>query len=119
MPFMRKIASNKLLNRDGLLLLNPLVELDEQGLIMQITTTCSPDCEPFTEFYAGLLVVGLNKMLAAEVMQSTQPLTEWLPSRLTDNSELWLLSSLDFQTLRPTPQTHIQRIGAKGSLPYI
>ena len=115
---MRKIASNKLLTREGVLL-HPLLEVDDIGHILSIRTTANPDREPFTEFYAGLLVVGLNEMLAAEVMQSTQPLTEWLPSRLTDNSELWLLSSLDFQTLRPTPQTHIQRIGAEGSLPYI
>lgn len=101
------------------MVVSPLVTLNEQGLVVQVTNTSAPDREPFTEFYAGLLVVGLNEMLAAEVMQSTQPLTEWLPSRLTDNSELWLLSSLDFQTLRPTPQTHIQRIGAEGSLPYI
>lgn len=111
---MRKIASNKLINRHGLLL-NPLVELDDRGLIVRVTTTATPDREPFTEFYAGLLVVGLDNVHTEELLRCLQPLTEWLPSRLTDNSELYLLTGLDFTTLSPTPQTRIQRIGAEGS----
>lgn len=111
---MRKIASNKLINRHGLLL-NPLVELDDRGLIVRVTTTARPDREPFTEFYAGLLVVGLDNVHTEELLRCLQPLTEWLPSRLTDSSELYLLTGLDFKTLSPTPQTRIQRIGAEGS----
>ena len=95
--------------------MNPLVELDEAGRVVQVTFTAAPDREPFTEFYAGLLVVGLDNVHTEELLHCLQPLTEWLPSRLTDSSELYLLTGLDFRTLCTTPQTRIQRIGAEGA----
>jgi len=54
----RRIATHYLLTKEGWLR-NPLVEVAPDGTILRVTTTEHPDREPFTEFYAGLLLPGL------------------------------------------------------------
>ena len=50
---LRRIASNKLLTREGITL-HPLVELDDRGEVVRIVACPEPDREPYTEFYAGI-----------------------------------------------------------------
>ena len=53
----RRIASNWLWTPEGFLR-RPLVTLDDGGRILDVRTCDAPDREPFTEFYAGVLVAG-------------------------------------------------------------
>lgn len=106
---LRRIASNKLLSREGITL-HPLVELDDRGEVVRIITCPEPDREPYTEFYAGLLVIGLTEAAIEQLQKSREPLTEWLPAILTDQPLLHLVTGLNYSTLCPTPDLRIQRI---------
>lgn len=106
---LRKIASNRLLRRTGLLR-NLLVRLNEQGEVVEVRTTENPDREPFTEFYAGLLVLGLDREQIEQVLKSREPLHEWLPALLTDQPTLHLVTGLDPASLCATPSVRVQRL---------
>lgn len=54
----RRIASHGLLTDRGWLR-NPLVEIGPDGTILSVATCEHPDREPYTEFYAGMLLPGL------------------------------------------------------------
>lgn len=106
---LRRIASNKLLSREGITL-HPLAELNDRGEVVRIVACPEPDREPYTEFYAGLLVIGLTEAAIEQLQKSREPLTEWLPAILTDQPLLHLVTGLDYMTLSPTPDLRIQRI---------
>lgn len=89
-------------------MLHPIVTLDEQGEVIEVCRSEAPDREPFTEFYAGLLVIGLREELIPGLQKSREPLTKWLPALLTDRQTLYLITGLDYPTLTPTPNTRIQ-----------
>lgn len=107
---LRKIASNKALTHQGVID-NPLVELDERGVVVRITRCETPDREPFTEHYAGLLVVGLDDALQKELLSRHDPLPDWLPERLPQQGELYLVTGLDYHSLCTTPHTTFRRLG--------
>lgn len=103
---MRRIASNLLF--DGRQLLhNPLVHLTDEGLVSEIRTTDTPDREPFTEFYAGLLVVGLDDaVLPSLLTDHTTPLLDLLaPHTNPARGRLTHLTGLDYTALRFTPES--------------
>ncbi len=91
-------------------MLHPLVTLDEQGEVVEVCRSEAPDREPFTEFYAGVLVLGLEEELIPELPKRREPLAERLPGLLTDRQTLHLLTGLDYPTLTPTPDLRIQPI---------
>lgn len=105
---MRKIASNLLLDRGGLHR-NPLVELDAEGQLASVRFVPHPDCEPFTEFHAGLLVVGLEGFNPATLLADhTTPLPELLAPYLHPESRrAMLLTGLDYDRLTATDRTRI------------
>ena len=106
---MRKIASNKLLTCEGLLE-HPLLEVDDVGHILSIRTSSDPDREPFTEFYAGLLIGGLDAELIERTKKDNASLLDTLPSLLHPNEGLYLVTGIDYRTLRPTPAMQILRL---------
>lgn len=105
---MRKIASNLLLDRGGLHR-DPLVELDAEGLLTSVRLVPHPDCEPFTEFHAGVLVVGLEGFDPAQLQADhTTPLPELLAPYLRPESRrAVLLTGLDYDRLTATNRTRI------------
>lgn len=107
---LRRIASNKFLTREGVLQ-HPLIELDDRGEVVRIVACAEPDREPYTEFYAGLLVMGLQKEGIERVKISREPLHEWLPKELTEKGGLHLLTGLDYTTMTPTEKIKIEKIG--------
>ena len=106
----RKIASNHLLTPDGRLVAHPLVELNDEGLVVHISTCATPDREPFTEFYAGLLVVGLDERLFALVSQdTTTPITTLLPPLIDpQHRRLVLLTGIHYETMTLTERSRIR-----------
>jgi hypothetical protein len=68
-----------------------------------------PDREPFTEFYAGLLVVGLEGFDPATLLANhTTPLPELLAPYLHPESRrAVLLTGLDYDRLTATDHTRI------------
>ena len=105
---MRKIASNLLLDNEGVHR-NPLVELNDEGELLAISYTTQPDREPFTEFHAGLLVVGLEGFDAAALpADCTTPLPERLAPHLNpDSRRVVLLTGLDYDRLTATDRACI------------
>lgn len=115
MPCSRKIASNLLLTAAGEVVRDPLVELAADGTLSAIRRCAAADREPFTAFYAGLLVPGFpaDYRAAFEALQKAapQPLQELLPP-LLDPQEgvLVLLSGLDYERLTLTPRSEICKL---------
>lgn len=100
---MRKIASNLLF--DGVTLhRNPVVELSDEHRVVGIRTTETPDREPLTEFYAGLLVVGLEVACLPRLLADhTTPITDRLAPYINPARDgLTLLTGLDYKRLSPT-----------------
>lgn len=91
-------------------MLHPLVTLGEQGEVVAVRSTENPDREPFTEFYAGLLVLGLTEELIRQLPKNREPLEKWLPALLTDQPTLHLVTGLDPTTLCPTPRIRVRRL---------
>lgn len=103
---MRKIASNLLF--DGHTLhRNPLVELSDEGEVLRITTVAHPDRQPFTEFYAGMLVVGVDPAMLPQLLSDhTTPLLDLLPPTINPaRGRLMLLTGLDYAQLRFTTES--------------
>lgn len=106
LPLVRKIASNLLF--DGHTLhRNPLVELSDEGEVLRVTIVEHPDSEAFTEFYAGMLVVGLDPaMLPQLITDHTTSLHELLPQKIDPaRGRLTLLTGLDYTLLRFTTES--------------
>lgn len=87
-----------------------MVELSDEGGVLTVGRCSTPDRVPFTEFYAGVLVVGLAcEAFAAVAHDHTTPLAELLPPLVDPVSEcVVLLSGLDYQTMCLTEQTVIR-----------
>ncbi len=109
----RKIASNLLWSPEGLIR-NPLVTLSDTGTVLRIEVCDSPDRQPTTEFYAGVLVMRFpedvgtifGRLLASRPLR---PLPELLAA-LPTGSAIVVISGLDYPTLRLTPQATIRRL---------
>ena len=86
------------------------MELSDEGCVLAVGRCSTPDREPFTEFYAGVLVVGLScEAVAAVAHDHTTPLAELLPPLVDPTSErLVLLSGLDYQTMCLTERTVVR-----------
>lgn len=109
----RRIASNWLW-RDGRLSRDPLVELSADGSLLSCVRCEAPDREPFTEFYAGVLVAGFPsdwrgafEWLRARRERPLAELLEALPR--PDAGGVWvLLSGLDYASMRLTDRSRIR-----------
>ena len=87
-----------------------MVELSDEGCVLAVGRCSTPDRESFTEFYAGVLVVGLScEAFAAVAHDHTTPLAKLLPPLVDLAAErLVLLSGLDYTTMCLTEQTAIR-----------
>ena len=108
----RKIASNALLTANGTLLRQPLMGLDAEGRVVSVVQCAEPDREPFTEFRAGVLVVGLSRAAFEAVRDDhTTPLTALLPPHLdSGNGHPALLSGLDYATMCFTTESRYEAL---------
>lgn len=109
----RRIASNLLWTPQGLVR-SPLVTLAADGRVLTAACCTDPDRLPATEFYAGLLIPGFPEdyRAAFERLRATdKPLSELLPGLVeSDGGVLVVLSGLDYESLRLTPQSQIRKI---------
>ena len=100
----RKIASNALLTADGVLHSRPLLCFDTAGAVVAVDFCEHPDREPFTEFRAGIVVMGLSREAFEGVcLDHTTPITELLPPLMEpDSTQAALLTGLNYATMRLT-----------------
>ncbi len=109
----RRIASNLLWTPRGVVH-NPLVSFSAEGRPLHIETCTEPDRQAATEFHAGLLVLDFpaDYRAAFVAMQAEDaPLTELLPHYVpADGGVAVVLSGLDYDALRLTPQSVISVI---------
>lgn len=107
----RKIASNYLLTCEGLTPA-PLVSIAPDGALLAIRQVEHPDREPLTEFYAGVLVIGLDAERFAQLATDhTTPLVELITPHLDPTRKnLLLISGLDYRRMVCTAQTRLQRL---------
>ena len=94
---------------------NPLLRISETGRVLSVDECPDPDREPLTEFYAGLLVADFDADYRAAFAQlcacSGQSLAETLHTAITPGRGIVVaISGLDYDTLRPTPRTRIERV---------
>lgn len=111
MPSRRKIASNLLWTPQGIVR-NPMVTLSVGGSVCAVEVCDSPDNQPFTEFYAGLLVLDFpaDYQTAFKWLRAQhQPLPELLP-HLPKGSAIVVLSGLNYTDLRLLSDSRIQRL---------
>lgn len=108
---LRKIASNLLLDSEGLHR-NPLIELSDAGELCAVTYTAHPDREPFTEFFAGVVVVGLEGFDPARLHDDlSTPLPELLrPYLRVGSRRVVLFTGLDYTHLRLTQASRLRRL---------
>lgn len=106
----RRIASNLLWTPQGIVR-NPLVTFSPEGCPMRIGQCAEPDRQPATEFYAGLLVLDFPADYAtvfAAMLTEQTPLSELLPHYAPAEPGIAVvLSGLDYDELRLTPQSRI------------
>lgn len=109
----RRIASNLLWTPQGLVR-SPLVTLAADGRVLSAVCCPDPDRRPATEFYAGLLIPGFPADYRAafqRLRDADAPLSELLPGLVeSDGGVLVVLSGLDYESLRLTPQSQIRKI---------
>lgn len=126
-PPFRKIASNGLWTPDGVMR-HPLVTLSGEGCVIATTECVDPDRQPFTEFYAGLLVADfpVDYRTAFDELRAvcgTVPQTSDVAGALSLDEALRhvvpaepgclvVLSGLEYAPLRLTPQSRIRLIAA-------
>jgi len=109
----RRIASNYLWHA-GAFLRHPLVDLNAAGEALSVAVCPDPDRMPFTEFHAGVLVLGFpsDYRSAFERMKarSAEPLAELLlRERIPVRPGVAVvLSGLDYATMRLTPRARIR-----------
>lgn len=112
-PASRRIASNLLWTPQGVVR-SPLVTLSADGRVLTVAFCPDPDRLPATEFYAGLLILGFPEDYRAafeRLRDADKPLTEQLPRIVTAlGGVLVVLSGLDYESLRLTPQSQIRKI---------
>jgi hypothetical protein len=103
----RKIASNALLTADGVLHSRPLIRFDAAGAVVAVDFCEHPDREPFTEFRAGIVVLGFSREAFEAVRHNHDtPITELLPPWMEhDATRASLLTGLDYTTMRLTEQS--------------
>lgn len=112
MPRVKKIASNRLLSRDGWVE-KPLIELSDAGEVVTIRSSAMPDREPFTSFFAGVVVVGIDDPQAVwEAIRDdhTTPLDKLLIPHLGRGHKAILLSGLNYHQWSLSPDARWQRI---------
>lgn len=109
----RRVAANLLWTPQGIVR-DPLVTFSPEGHPLHIERCTDPDRQPATEFYAGLLVLDFpaDYRTAFEALQTENaPLTELLPHCVpADGGIAVILSGLDYDRLRLTPQSRISPI---------
>ena len=108
----RKIASNALLTADGVLHRHPLMHLNEAGEVANITFCTEPDRQPFTEFCAGVVVLGLSREAFEAVRHNLNaPITELLlPYMEQDATRAALLTGLDYATMSFTAESRYEAL---------
>lgn len=110
----RWIASNRLWTPQGLLQ-NPLVTLAADGSVLSVDICSDPDRQPFTEFYAGILVLrfpaDFRTVFAGLLLDTQTPLPEVLAALITPDGGIpVVISGVDYTTLSLTPLAQIRRI---------
>ena len=103
----RRIASNLLWTPQGLVR-HPLLTL-----VLSAESCPDPDRLAATEFYAGLLVPDFpaDYRAAFDGMRAAAlPLSELLPRIVTPGGALVVISGLDYDSLRLTPQSQIRKL---------
>ena len=108
----RRIASNLLWTPQGLVR-HPLLTLGADGRVLTAGSCPDPDCLAATEFYAGLLVPDFptDYRAAFDGMRAAAlPLSALLPQAVTPGGVLVVISGLDYESLRLTPQSQIRKL---------
>lgn len=108
----RRIASNLLWTPQGLVR-HPLLTLGSDGRMLSAVSCPEPDRLAATEFYAGLLVPGFpaDYRAAFDAMRAAAaPLCELLSEIVTPDGVLVVISGLDYDSLRLTPQSQIRKL---------
>lgn len=112
----RRIASNLLWTPQGVVR-NPLVPFSPEGRPLRIESCAEPDRQPATEFHAGLLVLDFPADYDAFFPQwcaERASLSERLPHHVpADSGIAVVLSGLDYDELRLTPESRIRPVFAK------
>lgn len=112
----RRIASNLLWTPQGVVR-NPLVVFASDGRPLRVEQCADPDRQPATEFYAGLLILDFPADYAAffgNWCAEQAPLRERLPLCVPAPQGIAVvLSGIDYDELRLTPQTRITPVFAK------
>lgn len=112
-PPSRRIASNLLWTPGGLVR-SPLVTLGADGRVLTAACCPEPDRLPLTEFYAGLLIPGFPTDYRAafeRLRASAALLPDVLPGIVAaDGGVLVVVSGLDYESLRLTPQSQIRKL---------
>lgn len=112
----RRIASNLLWTPQGVVR-NPLVVFASDGRPLRVEQCADPDWQPATEFYAGLLVLDFpanygtffGKWCAEQAaLRERLPLCVPAPQGIAV-----VLSGIDYDSLRLTPQSRIRAILAE------
>ena len=109
----RRIASNLLWTSGGIVR-NPLLTLGPDGRVLAVESCPEPDGLAATEFYSGLLVPGFpaDYRTAFERLcgDSATPLPELLAQTVTPGGVLVVISGLDYDSLRLTPESLIRKL---------
>ncbi len=109
----RQIASNLLFLREGAPLRNPLIRLSESGAVLSIEQCEAPDAEPFTQFYAGIMVLEFPdayKEAFEQLRSSSQPLDVALSSVVGRGSAVVVISGVDYERMVLTEGSKIKRL---------
>ncbi len=96
---------------------NPLVGFDSSGCAVEILSCDEPDRKPFTEFYAGLMVLDFpvrwRETFSAMMQRRDKPLEELLEEIVLPTSETTctvIISGMEYSPLRLTAQSEIVKI---------
>ena len=102
----RRIASNLLWTPQGLVR-HPLLTLGADGRVLSAECCPDPDRLAATEFYAGLLVPDFPADYRAAFGGMR---VAALPRIVTPGGALVVISGLDYDSLRLTPQSQIRKL---------
>ena len=112
----RRIASHLLWTPQGVVR-NPLVVFSSDGRPLRVEQCADPDRQPATEFYAGLLVFDFPPNYGTffgKWCAEQAPLRERLPQCVPAPQGIAVvLSGMDYDELRLTPQARITPVFAK------
>lgn len=111
---MRRIASNYIWTRERGFERHPVAEISAAGEISSLRLLDDPDREPFTEFYSGVLVAGFpldeRAAFAAMLRRRELPLEELLRECVSSEGSVVVISGLDYERMRLTPQSCLLKI---------